>query len=171
MQISTIEQTPKTDEVCGFDKGREFEDFIVTLFNKRKFRLLEWRSDKKASNGVLPLSCSFPDLEFDYTRGKSTHRFAVECKWRKQFYSGSINWADQKQIDIYTEYQFQNAISVYVAIGIGGIPKNPEQLYITPLDHIKMYPQVFRSRLIRYRRNPLQQLEPSEQLPLFKELD
>lgn len=167
MPTLIIEQTKKKEEISGFDKGHAFEDFIVTLFNRRKFRLLEWRSDKKASNGVYPLSCSYPDLEFIYSKGKLKHRFAVECKWRKQFFNGKITWADEKQIDAYKDFQYQRAISVYVAIGIGGTPSNPQQLFITPLDHIKMFPDVFRSRLIPYTKDPLQKFDTSEQLPLF----
>jgi len=167
----TIVITPQpliqVDKPDSFEKGRAFEDFIVTLFNKRKFRLLEWRSDKRASNGAYPASCSYPDLEFSYSRGKSLYRFAIECKWRNQFYHGKTKWANENQIQIYNDYQYQNAISVYVAIGIGGIPSNPEQLFITPLDHIKMFPEVFQSRLIRYIKDPLQKFETSEQLPLF----
>jgi hypothetical protein len=60
-------------------KGYEFEGYVVTLFNENNFQLLEWRSDKKASNGVYPLSCTYPDLEFR-SRGKGSQRFAVECK-------------------------------------------------------------------------------------------
>ena len=167
MQTSVIEKLNKEEEISGFDKGHLFEDFIVTLFNRKKFSLLEWRSDKRASNGVYPLSCSFPDLEFIYSRGKYKHHFAVECKWRKQFFHGKIAWADKRQIEIYNGFQYQNAISVYVAIGVGGTPANPQELFISPLDHIKMYPEVFKSHLIPYAMDPLQKFETSEQLPLF----
>src|SRR5689334_417135 len=158
---SVIELNRIKVELSTFAKGHAFEDFIVTLFNKRKFRLLEWRSDKKASNGVYPLSNTLPDLEFGYSKGKYPKRFAVECKWRKQFYNNKLDWADEIQIENYNQYQSQNGITVFVAIGIGGTPSNPEQLFITPLDHIKKYPEVFRSRLIKFIMDPLQKFETS----------
>ena len=58
-------------------------------------------------------------------------------------------------------------IQVFIAIGIGGEPSNPEKLFITPLDHISMYTEVFESHLIRYKRNPKQRFDDSEQLSLF----
>lgn len=167
MQTVLTEPNSKNDNVSNFEKGRVFEDFIVTLFNRRKFRLLEWRSDKKATNGAYPESCSYPDLEFRYSRGRYQERFAVECKWRKNFFDNKLKWASEKQINTYCDYQSQNAITVYVAIGIGGTPSNPGLLFITPLNHIKMYPTVFRSHLIPYQKNPLQRFEDNRQLQLF----
>src|SRR6187399_3147752 len=96
-----ITQAPKqSNEPDSFEKGFLFEDYIVTLFNKRKFRLIEWRSDKMASNGVLALSCSWPDLVFA-SFGKKKNSFAIECKWRKNFFEGGLDWADSQKIEIY----------------------------------------------------------------------
>ncbi len=150
--------------------GHAFEDYIVTLFSKRSFKLIEWRSDKKASNGVFPFSCCWPDLEFE-TAGRKRKRFAIECKWRKSFYYSGIDWATNSQILKYREYQKQNNIFVYVAIGVGGLPSNPEMLFITPLDHIYMYPRVFRSHLFPFKRNTKQLIEFSKQLEIPGILD
>jgi hypothetical protein len=150
----------------NFEVGRIFEDFIVTLFNERNFRLLEWRSDKRASNGVFPLSSSYPDLEFR-SLGKKNYRFAVECKWRNKFYDGMVDWATQNQINSYKDFQYQNNISVFVAIGVGGLPSNPEKLFVTPLNHICKYTDVYESHLMPYKRNPELKIEDAKQLKLF----
>ena len=154
------------NEPDSFEKGLMFEDYIVTLFNRRKFRLIEWRSDKEATNGVRPLSCSWPDLVFA-SIGRKKLYFAVECKWRKQFFEGGTDWADRSKIDAYLEYQREWNMRVYVAIGVGGLPSNPQQLFITPLDHISSFPFVYRSRLIPFKRNFDHGINDAEQLELF----
>ena len=167
MNIISTAQTPKqNNELDSFEKGFLFENYVVTLFNKRKFRLVEWRGDKIASNGVSPLSNSWPDLVFASVGKKKIH-FAVECKWRKQFFEGGTDWADRNKIDSYLDYQRDKNIRVYVAIGIGGLASNPEKLFVTPLDHISNYPFVYQSRLIPFKKNPEQSIDDAEQLELF----
>jgi len=164
--IITAQPTKLVIDSEALRKGHAFEDFIVTLFNERNVVLLEWRSDKTASNGVYPASCSYPDLEFK-NRGKLKHRFAIECKWRNDWRDGGVYWAERYQIVNYLDYQNQNRIPVLVAIGIGGVPSNPDRLFITPLDHISMYTHVFESHLCHFNRNPKQRIDNAEQLKLF----
>ena len=71
------------------------------------------------------------------------------------------------KIDAYLEYQREWNMRVYVAIGVGGLPSNPQQLFITPLDHICSYPFVYRSRLIPFKRNFDHGIDDAEQLELF----
>jgi hypothetical protein len=165
-KIITAPPPIQVSEPDSFEKGFQFENYIVTLFNQRNFRLIEWRSDKEATNGVRPLSCSWPDLVFS-SKGKKKLYFAIECKWRKRFFEGGTDWADRSKIDSYLDYQREWNIRVLVAIGIGGQPSNPEQLFITPLDHISKYPFVFQSHLIPFKRIFLSEIEDVEQLKLF----
>jgi hypothetical protein len=58
------------------------------------------------------------------------------------------------KLPIISTIKNQNRIPVFVAIGIGGIPSNPDRLFITPLDHIGMYTHVFESHLSHFKRNP-----------------
>lgn len=167
----TINVTPQPlipeISLTNFQKGHAFEDFIITLFNERRFKLLEWRSDKRATNGVFPLSNIFPDLEFAFM-GWRSRRFAVECKWRKSFNEGKIYWASLYQIINYVRFQSESNIPVFVAIGIGGEPKNPEKLFVTPLNNIKGFPEVYESQLIPYKRETKRQFYfNTYQLELF----
>jgi hypothetical protein len=57
-------------------------------------------------------------------------------QWRNQFREGGIDWAKPFQIQTYINYQAQNRIPVFIAIGIGGRPKKPEKLFVTPLCNI-----------------------------------
>jgi hypothetical protein len=86
--------------------------------------------------------------------GARHYRFAVECKWRKEFIAGKIEWAKDKQICVYEDFQHQNRIPVFIAIGIGGEPSNPEKLFVTPLDNISGSTEVYESELIPYKRKP-----------------
>ena len=166
-KIITTVAAPQENELENYEKGLLFEDYIVTLFNKRKFRLIEWRSDKKATNGVRPESCSWPDLVFA-SIGRNKHYFAIECKWRKCFFEGGIDWADHYKIEKYKSYQDDQNIPVLIAIGIGGVPSNPEHLFVTPLDQIYKYPFVFKSHLLKFKREPEQRrVDNVEQLELF----
>ena len=63
-------------------KGREFEDFVLELFNVREdgdFVLKEWQGDKTLGE-VCPENNRYPDFVFACKDGN----FAVECKWRER---------------------------------------------------------------------------------------
>jgi hypothetical protein len=137
-------------------KGDDFENYIVTLFNPKaeRFLLKEWRSDKIADNGIYALSSHNPDLEFQYIDGSKSYAFAVECKWRSKFQHKEIDWAKPYQIQNYLSYQEKNKIPVFIAIGVGGKPSQPEQLFVAPLNEICMYPKLFESYLKKFNRNP-----------------
>jgi hypothetical protein len=137
-------------------KGDDFENYIVTLFNPKaeRFLLKEWRSDKIADNGIYALSSHNPDLEFQYSDGSRSYPFAVECKWRSKFMHREIDWAKPYQIQNYISYQEKNKIPVFIAIGVGGKPSQPEQLFVAPLNEICMYPTLFESYLKKFKRSP-----------------
>src|ERR1051325_3799860 len=116
----------------NYSKGLMFEQYIVDLFNKHFFYLKQWRKSKKFTSTILSLDHSFPDLEMELVfTGKRKYRFAVECKWRSEFNDGKITWANDSQIHIYRKFQDQTRIPVFVAIGVGGEPSNPEMLFVT----------------------------------------
>jgi hypothetical protein len=129
---------PPSFEGCSesFIKGYLFEEYIRKLFNDRNFKVLDWRNSLVAGNKQLPRSYfALPDLELLFVRDK-IYRFAVECKWRQHSYPGAkIDWARENEIQTYVRYQQEQNIRVFVAIGIGGEPSNPEKLFVTPLDH------------------------------------
>jgi hypothetical protein len=52
-------------------------------------------------DGVSALENREPDLKFKFRNIP----FAVECKWRKSFNNGSINWAKDYQVSNYKNYQ------------------------------------------------------------------
>lgn len=119
-------------------KGDAFESFVVKHFEKKYFTLQEWRGDKYV-DGNYPVSSHFPDLEvnFKYPKQNINESFAIECKWRKNYYKNAIEWAHDYQIKNYREYTEKLNIPVYVVIGVGGEPSMPNEVFIIPLSKLK----------------------------------
>ena len=124
-----IKSLTMNDEVL---KGREFEDYVVDFFdlpNNKKIKLKEWRGDKTLP-GVYPEGNSGPDLVFEY----DGHPFAIECKWRNH-----IPKDIEKELlsaDRYTyfkQYAEEHAMPVYLLLGIGGLPSEPDSMHLVSL--------------------------------------
>ena len=120
-------------------KGREFEDFILELFDldeTRTYSLLEWRGDKSMGK-ISPISNTYPDFVLEYKEGKRKKKFAVECKWRasipRRFTKPLF---EPEQIARYQEYAEEKALKVYIILGVGGEPSMPDELYMIPINSI-----------------------------------
>lgn len=125
-----IKALTMNDEVL---KGREFEDYVINLFdlpNNKKLTLKEWRGDKSLP-GVYPESNSAPDFVFEYA-GKP---FAVECKWRSHL-SKDIEkeLLPPERMASFHQFSTERRMVVYLLLGIGGLPNDPDKLYFTRLD-------------------------------------
>ena len=120
-------------------KGREFEDFVLELFNlhdDNAFILKEWQGDKTLGD-ICPESNRHPDFVFDY-QGKG---FAVECKWREKLSPNmEKDLFPADKIAIYQQFSAERNIPVFIVLGVGGEPSNPELLYNIPLSEI---PSIF----------------------------
>jgi len=116
-------------------KGREFEDYVLGLFNLQEngtLVLQEWQGDKSLGM-IQPENNAYPDFVFRY--GQET--FAVECKWREKLCADlSKDLFPQRIIKSYTTFSEERNIPVTIALGVGGEPCNPEKLYIIPLEEI-----------------------------------
>lgn len=135
------------------DIGVDFEKYVVSLFNKDYFRIKNWTGDKIADNGNYAESNKNPDIEFYFQYDSRKYPFAVECKWRQRFVNGEITWAKNYQIDNYNYYSRHNHIPVFVCIGVGGTPKEPDRMFIVPLKEA-VYTNLWETSLRKYERNP-----------------
>ena len=116
-------------------KGREFEDYVLSLFNIQEdgeLILQEWQGDK--SYGIIkPENNSNPDFVFRYRQKE----FAVECKWREKL---SRNWSKDvfpaRRIENYRHFSEVRHMPVTIILGVGGEPCNPELLYRIPLEEV-----------------------------------
>ena len=125
-----IKSLTMNDEVL---KGREFEDYVIDLFdlpNNKKLTLKEWRGDKSLP-GVYPESNSAPDFVFEYD-GK---QFAMECKWRNHIPKNiEKELLPAERMASFQQFSTDRRMPVYLLLGIGGLPNDPDSLYFTRLD-------------------------------------
>ena len=114
-------------------KGREFEDYVLGLFNVEKdgpLILQEWQGDKILGS-IKPENNSNPDFVFRYI----DKEFAVECKWREKLSMDmSKDLFPPKKMEDYKAFSETRRMPVTIVLGVGGEPSNPERLYIIPLE-------------------------------------
>ncbi|MBP5338894.1 MAG: hypothetical protein J6Z14_06255 [Prevotella sp.] len=117
-------------------KGREFEDYVLELFDVQEngdLTLKEWQGDKSLGD-ICPENNRYPDFVFSY---EQSHCFAVECKWRERLTMNiekDLFAADK--LAIYQQFANERRIPVFVVLGVGGEPCQPELLYVIPLNEI-----------------------------------
>lgn len=145
-----------TSEEEKVNHGTDFEKFIVGKFSKEYFLLKRWSSDKASANGMYDESNKEPDLYMAFRNNNQEFRFAIECKWRKDFTTKNgvkgIYWAKDYQVKNYLEFEAKDT-PVWVAIGLGGTGAQPEKLFFTRLSNLSRYPFVYESYLQQYSRS------------------
>jgi len=121
-----IKSLTMNDEVL---KGREFEDHVLELLgvaNNDKLTLKEWRGDKSLP-GIYPEGNSNPDLALEYD-GKP---FAIECKWRNHMPEDlSKELLPPARAALFERFAKEHHMPVFILLGIGGLPCDPNELYI-----------------------------------------
>mgnify|MGYP005639836015 FL=1 len=138
------------------EKGIAFEKFIVRKLNKNKlFKLLHWRGDKiDSETGIYPEENTYPDLVVKFSLNEKQVKLAIECKWRKTFFKDSIDIGKSYQIINYKKYQDIQNQPVFVAIGVGGTPSNPKQLFIVPVNDFEDNKISAKLLFDKYRKKP-----------------
>jgi hypothetical protein len=127
-------------------KGDEFEQYVRKyLFTKEKYHLVHQTHDYKANKSDFVETSKEPDFKFRSRR--SGREFSVEVKYRSAFHQGAVEWCKPYQLKRYKT--IDKAVLVLVAIGLGGLPKSPEHVYIVPVRHIR-YTRLFPSFLKDY---------------------
>ncbi len=133
-------------------KGTDFEKYVVEKFNKKFFKIIEWAGDKYV-NGRYAESTLQPDLTIDFKLRDQKRSFAVECKYRSEFYQGGVVIASEEQLKRYKKFENQENKTVYLALGVGGSASAPNTLYIMPLSSINSS-FISSNQLKNYYKNP-----------------
>ena len=140
------------DEDCDLKMEYEFEKYVRNILcSEKNFSLEEFNTDyyKEINSSKLP--------DFIVTFKPNQKRFAIECKYLKEFHfydkikEPVINWANQEQINSYLAYSSKNAVPVTIVIGLGGEPSKPKSVYRIPLKEVKKYPTIYHSIYSRYK--------------------
>ena len=116
-------------------KGMEFEEWVVSRFDNRYFRIKDWRGDKGAFGRHVD-SSRLPDLELEFRHKEANKQFAVECKWRKNYYKDGIEWSYPDQIECYRSFASEKNLPVFIVIGLAGTPGDPNTVFVVPLHEI-----------------------------------
>ncbi len=122
-----------------YHKGLLFERFIQHKFPEQEYVLVSATKDLHKKLKRFVESDANPDFVF---RGRATGKtFAVECKYRSAYATGSRGdegiWWDEVQGERYLHYSQQENIPVYVAIGVEGNPKSPKITALIPIEIIQ----------------------------------
>ena len=135
--VETIETIQQENEVAKTEKqkGDDFEKYIVQKFSKSYFSIVEWTGDKYI-DGMYARSNTNPDLTLNFKMKGINLDFAVECKYRSNYYKEGIEWCSEQQLQNYKNFVTDKEIAVFVAIGTGGLPTAPEELFIIPLTEL-----------------------------------
>ena len=115
-------------------KGREFEELVLELLDVKSGKLLlkEWRGDKTLGE-VFPENNRYPDLLIEEV--ETNRCIAIECKWRKYLNHTSMqDLFSPENLSIYHEFSQERDLPVFIVLGIGGTPCDPDNIYIIPLD-------------------------------------
>ncbi|MCU0467562.1 MAG: hypothetical protein MUF58_03100 [Arcicella sp.] len=134
----SIEKIRQENEAISTEKqkGDDFEKFVIQKFSKSYFTIIEWTGDKYI-DGMYPISNTNPDLMLRFKMKEVEKDFAVECKYRSNYYKNGVEWCTGKQLENYQNFATDREMPVFVAIGLGGVATAPEELFIIPLSEIK----------------------------------
>lgn len=117
-------------------KGDAFEQYIIRCFTDKYFKVIDWRSDK-GIDGRYPESNKHPDLVFSFKAATSEGEFAVECKYRQKVdEEGYVELCYSEQLSRYKEFARKSKMPVFIALGVGGTPDYPDDVYVIPLGNV-----------------------------------
>ncbi|WP_157593029.1 hypothetical protein [Rufibacter tibetensis] len=117
-------------------KGDDFEKFIIQKFNRKYFSIKEWEGDKYV-NGLYAETTLNPDMTLELNLKDEKKQFAVECKWKQNFYRNGVEVASNAQLARYKKFETEKGIPVFMTVGIDGEAASPKSLYVIPLKEIK----------------------------------
>jgi hypothetical protein len=104
--------------------GYEFERYMTDRLDPLKYRLVEWRTEKNKFKIT-----GNPGLVFEQKFFKEgNNRFGIACKFFDKM-------SDTLQLDK-LQNNFDKYRTVFIAIGIGGRPSAPDQVYLIPIDKV-----------------------------------
>lgn len=128
-------------------KGRQFEQFVVSLCSdKSRFNLLAWRGDK-ISGSTYAAETLLPDLHLRHRLDAAEVEYLVECKYRSSWGEDGIDLSSQ-----YVRYHFaakNSGKELFIALGVGGTPSNPDEFYMVPGRMVKLDKKIDRDRFIK----------------------
>jgi len=136
-------------QYSSFEKGELFEKFVEDeLFKDTEYDLIH-RTNNIIQNATRYAEDTLkPDFKF---RCKQTQQeFYVEAKFRSGFNARDmIEVISYNQIERFKILQKEENTPIYIAVGYGGFPDNPDYVSLIPLDELS-YLELYASYLRRF---------------------
>ena len=136
-------------EYSSFEKGELFEKFVEDeLFKVTEYDLIHRTNSVSQNASRYAEDTLKPDFKF---RCKQTQQeFYVEAKFRSGFNARDmIEVISYNQIERFKVIQKKENTPIYIAIGYGGVPDNPNYISLIPLDELS-YLALYDSYLRRF---------------------
>lgn len=130
--------------------GYDFEKFIIRKFDKKYIQIRNWAGDKIV-DGRYADTTTQPDIQLSLKLRGDSYPFAVECKWRAEPKGDFIRFANEEQLERYKTFAKQENYPVFIALGIGGKPSSPAELYILPIQELNK-PVLHKAGIGKYRK-------------------
>jgi len=117
-------------------KKLDFENFVNGLFKAESFKTKALK--REISHGTKNVSGyqSYPDLLVRFTENEKSIMFAVKCKWSPKLLP-SQSWKSPGKIQKLLLFEVETQMSMFVVLGFGGTPSNPEQIFLAPLKKLE----------------------------------
>lgn len=113
-------------------KKKTFEEFVVSRFDRQHFQTLNWQTDRSYA-GLHQSAYADPDLVFEFRAGTENVPFGICCSWHQDFKVNNVPEIDARYLRRQAAFQDFQYMDVFLVVGIGGFPHEPENLYIVPL--------------------------------------
>lgn len=134
----------------SFIKGEKFEKFIENnIFTDEDYDLIHRSNSYEQNKNRFAEETLKPDFKF---RCKKTNKeFYIEAKYRSKYNSSKkIEIMSLKQFERFKQIQKNEKIPIYLLIGMGGRPENPNSLSIIPIEKIEFL-SLYESFLRKFR--------------------
>ncbi len=130
------EEEPESEIIdVNAKAGLDFEKFVVKKFDQKYFVIKQWAGDKFV-DGRYPESTLEPDLQLELKLDNIRYPVAVECKWRSSVKGDFIRFANAGQLERYQAFEKRTGMPTFIALGVGGTPSSPKNLYIIPVSAV-----------------------------------
>lgn len=119
-------------------KGREFEKYVVSLFDRNFFSIVHAQSDKSFDGRHVETNQN-PDFVLRLETNSGWANIGVECKYRSKVNKNyPIQFCEDYQLRNYQNFGYANEMNVFIVLGIGGTPSKPEEMYVFPIFDLRM---------------------------------
>lgn len=145
-EASRSDSDSKTDPK---EMGNDFEGYIADMLKANSILLKEWNQGTTSPEGAYAENELNPDFRVIQKSERGSIEYWVECKYRSRLQREGFRLEDY-QLNRYESIQRSSKRKIIIALGVGGSPKAPSDLYLIPLDTISRFKRIGHKFLPHY---------------------